>query len=86
MQRPLILKLLSRFMLLWVGGIFFAVGVMFAYFGLDEWQKHQRFKADSVQAQGTVVSKSLERAMREEKSSHQVSRLVSLLISRRTNS
>ena len=66
MQRPLILKLLSRFMLLWVGGIFFAVGVMFAYFGLDEWQKHQRFKADSVQAQGTVVSKSLERAMREE--------------------
>lgn len=65
MQRPLILKLLSRFVLLWVGGIFFAVGVMLAYFGLDEWQKQQRFKAESVPAQGTVVSKSLERATRE---------------------
>ena len=65
MQRPLILKLLSRFVLLWVGGIFFAVGVMSAYFGLDEWQKQQRFKTESVQAQGMVVRKSLERATRE---------------------
>ena len=65
MQRPLILKLLSRFVLLWVGGIFFAVGMMLAYFGLDEWRKQQHFQAESVQAQGTVVSKSLERATHE---------------------
>lgn len=65
MPQPPILKLLRRSVLLLVGGVFFAVGVMFAYFGLDEWQKQQRFQAESVQAQGTVVTKSLERATRE---------------------
>ncbi|HLG44252.1 MAG TPA: DUF3592 domain-containing protein [Nitrospirales bacterium] len=65
MPQPPILKLLSRSVLLWVGAVFFAVGVMLAYFGLDEWRKQQFFEKEAAQAQGTVVSKSLERATRE---------------------
>jgi hypothetical protein len=65
MPLPRSLQLLSHSVLLWVGALFVAVGVMLAYFGLDEWQKQQRFQAESLQAEGTVVSKSLERATRE---------------------
>ncbi len=38
---------------------------MFAYFGLDEWRQQQYFKKEAMQARGTVVNKSLERAARE---------------------
>jgi len=65
MPQPSILKLLSRSVFLLVGGVFFAVGVMFAYFGLDEWRQQQYFEKEAMQARGTVVNKSLERAARE---------------------
>jgi hypothetical protein len=65
MTGSLILKLLSRSVLLWVGVVFFAVGVVFAFFGVDEWRKQQRFEKEAVQTQATIVAKTLERATRE---------------------
>ncbi|MGH7207004.1 MAG: DUF3592 domain-containing protein [Nitrospiraceae bacterium] len=65
MQRPLILKLLSRSMLVWFGAIFFAVGAMLVSVGVYEWQKQQHFNREAVQAQAMVLSKSLERATRD---------------------
>lgn len=65
MLRLSVFKIPSRWSLLWFGAIFFTVGIMLVYVGVYEWQKQQHFNREAVQAQATVLSKSLERATRD---------------------
>lgn len=55
----------SRWSLLWFGAIFFTAGAALVYVGVYEWQEQQHFNREAVQAQATILSKSLEKATRD---------------------
>jgi hypothetical protein len=65
MLRLSVFKLPSRWSLLWFGAISFTVGATLVYVGIYERQAQQHFNREAVQAQATVLSKSLEKATRE---------------------
>ncbi len=65
MQRLPVCKVLGRSVALWVDGGFFTVGMMAACLAVVEWRRQRHFEQQAVQVQATVLSKSLEKAMRD---------------------
>lgn len=65
MPGPPLVRLLSRSVLLWVGVIFFAVGMVFVSLGMQEWRTQQRFDRESLQVDAAVLDVSIQRATRD---------------------